>query len=223
MKKLILMLMLVLTSLTFAERLTTDGKDNLEKLKGEYIDSFATEITKTPDGWYIGSSARENSKNKIEVLKNGILRVKHYYPKNFNNYSADGILYFAYDTKYQTLVKLDKDLNIKEILISKGSKLTTDGNLNNLLGEWASGMIEVKFVNGKWRYGVYDISEMTWSDATLYKKGVLAAKVFSADGTDTEGTMHYFAYDTKYKTFVRVDKDLNIELSYGREIETPFD
>lgn len=52
MKKSIFLLMLLSSMIAFSEKLTTNGKDNLDKLKGNW-DSIQATISNTPKGWYI--------------------------------------------------------------------------------------------------------------------------------------------------------------------------
>ena len=96
--------MLLLSVAVFAEKLTTDGKDNLDKLKGDW-DSILGTIVKTKKGWYIVSYDDPNY--KLERYKPGVF---YYNPSDEYNKAAN--IYIAWDTKHKTLVTVDKNLNI---------------------------------------------------------------------------------------------------------------
>lgn len=120
MKKIIFILILCINILGFAEKVTTDGKNNLDKLRGRW-DSLQAEIVYKNNKWYYkDDSPWIESENpvtiEIKVLKDGILVVPNlykYYDTQASDYKIkDKNLYFAWDTKYKTLVVLDKNLNI---------------------------------------------------------------------------------------------------------------
>ena len=125
MKKIIFLLMLIMNVFIFAEKLHTDGKNNLNKLVGNWGNSAddLVSIRLKNNKWYFGSycpdcqelSGYNNGMvwDIIQNYKNGVFIVKNFYKipskrdKNF---------YFAYDTKYKKLVELDSQLNIIGII-----------------------------------------------------------------------------------------------------------
>lgn len=110
MKRLFIVIMLLLSITLFAEKLTTDGNHNLDKLKGIWESLFAEIIYKNGKWYYISDNPTdEETITEIKIYKKGVLIV----PNLYKNYDvSDKNLYFAYDTKYRTLVTLDKNLNI---------------------------------------------------------------------------------------------------------------
>ncbi|RRD40356.1 hypothetical protein EII29_02435 [Leptotrichia sp. OH3620_COT-345] len=104
MKKLLILMMLLFSVSVFAEKLTTDGKDNLDKLKGNW-DSILASIEKKNNNWYIEYSSGEVG--KISKYKSGILVFN--LSDEYNKY---GNTYFAWDIKYKTLVMVDRNGNI---------------------------------------------------------------------------------------------------------------
>ena len=110
MKKSVMFMMLLFNLSIFAEKLTTNGNYNLDKLKGTWDSIFATIITKNNKWYYINENpADEEMIIEIKTYKKGVLVV----PNLYKNYEVkDKNYYFAYDEKYKTLVSLDKDLNI---------------------------------------------------------------------------------------------------------------
>lgn len=121
MKKIIFLLMLFCSITIFAEKLTTDGKNNLDKLQGSWGNSPDDIITirRNNNKWIIGTYVGDcegvsNCKNGtawsiIQKYKNNVFIVKNFYEIPTKK---DKNLYFAYDTKYKKLVELDSQLNI---------------------------------------------------------------------------------------------------------------
>ena len=118
MKK-ILVIMLFLFSMTvFAEKLTTDGKYNMDKLQGNWQNG-ALKIVRKNNEWYAGflDFNYENPKSdylwyRIKSYRNGILVIQNYYTSQHK--VKDRNYYFAWDTKYKTMVEVDRELNIIE-------------------------------------------------------------------------------------------------------------
>ena len=104
MKKSIFLLMILSSMIAFYEKLTTNGKDNLDKLKGNW-DSIQATISNTPKGWYILSY--DEPDYKLYRFKPGVL-----YFNPSDKYNKANNIYIAWDTKYKTLVTVDKNLNI---------------------------------------------------------------------------------------------------------------
>jgi hypothetical protein len=112
MKKLVIFMMLLFNLSIFAEKLTTNGNYNLDKLKGTWDSIFATIITKNNKWYFVDENpaideAYEQTVHEIKVYQKGVLVIPNYYKNN-----KDRNLYFAYDMKYKTMVTLDKDLNV---------------------------------------------------------------------------------------------------------------
>ena len=105
MKKIIFLLMLLFSVTIFAEKLTTDGKNNLDKLIGNWYAPDYT-ILKKGNRYFmeLPTDSFIDEPLIITNYKNGAMKVK----TGNNEY-----LYFAYDTKYKRLVILDYNLNIK--------------------------------------------------------------------------------------------------------------
>ena len=128
MKKIIFLLMLLFSVTIFAEKLTTDGKNNLDKLIGNWSNSPDDVITIKRNGKqlilgsYVGDCegiprcSNGMTWDSIQNYKNNIFVVKNYYQIASKK---DKNLYFAYDTKYKKLVELDSQLNIIGIMNRK--------------------------------------------------------------------------------------------------------
>lgn len=129
MKKIVLIGMIVLGMIVFAEKLTTDGRNNIDKLKGTWRAKGAdgSNIIRFFNGkWQLGYECWEDEAEcrkepdydkssgmnfyDIKDAKNGVLVV--FFDKNLRQY-------FAYDTKKKALVFLDYKLNITEIFSIK--------------------------------------------------------------------------------------------------------
>ncbi len=109
MKKLIFLLMMLMSVTVFAEKLTTDGKYNLDKLEGEWESAFSI-IYQENGIWYYQSD--EFPTMKIKKYKNGILKIHVKTTLEKDDVDNNFIFYIAWDTKYKTLVKVDKNGNI---------------------------------------------------------------------------------------------------------------
>lgn len=120
--------MLLFSVTIFAEKLTTDGKNNLDKLIGNWSNSPDDVITIKRNGKqlilgsYVGDCegiprcSNGMTWDSIQNYKNNIFVVKNYYQIASKK---DKNLYFAYDTKYKKLVELDSQLNIVGIMNRK--------------------------------------------------------------------------------------------------------
>ena len=98
-------------------------------------------------------------------------------------------------------------------------KLTTDGknNLNLLQGNWSNAEMVIKYSNKKWLLGFVDADEgYIWGEIKAYKNGALV-RVSPVN----KNNIFYFAWDTKYKTLVELDKELNIISKYSRKLTGP--
>ena len=119
MKKIIFLLMLLFSVTILAEKLTTDGKNNLDKLIGNWSNSPDDIIMIKRNGkqWILGSYVGDCT--GIPRCSNGIT----WDPIQKNYYQIaskkDKNLYFAYDTKYKKLVELDSQSNIIGIMNKK--------------------------------------------------------------------------------------------------------
>jgi hypothetical protein len=121
MKKILVAMLLLLSMIVFAEKLTTDGKYNMDKLQGSWGNSPDDIITirRNNNKWIIGTYVGDcegvsNCKNGtawniIQKYKNNVFIVRNFYEIPSKK---DKNLYFAYDTKYKKLVELDSQLNI---------------------------------------------------------------------------------------------------------------
>ncbi|MDR2878613.1 MAG: hypothetical protein LBV03_01685 [Fusobacteriales bacterium] len=126
MKKFILLMLMFLGMMVMAEKLNTDGKSNLDKLKGTWRVKGAdgSNIIRFFKGkWQLGYECWDDEKEcmkepdydrksgmnfyDIKEVKNGVLVV--FFDKNLKQY-------FAYDTRKKALVFLDDKLNIDSIL-----------------------------------------------------------------------------------------------------------
>ena len=113
MRKIILCFMFLLGMVIFAEKLTTDGKDNLDKLKGKWVNG-QFDFINSKNKWYLETYCGDCSDNGMdrkgfEKYKNGVFIIKNFYQMPNKK---DKNFYFAWDTKYKVMVELDKDLNI---------------------------------------------------------------------------------------------------------------
>ena len=129
MRKIMLCFMFLLGMVIFAEKLTTDGKDNLNNLKGTWKAKGADGVNtiRFDNGkWQLGYECWEDEQEcrkepnyvkslrinfyNIKTAKNGVLAV--FFDKNLKQH-------FAYDTKKKAVVCLDNNLNIKDVLSVK--------------------------------------------------------------------------------------------------------
>ena len=117
MKKIIFLLMMLFSTVVFTEKLTTDGKNHIDKLVGNWSNSPDDIITIKRNGnqWILGSYVGMTW-DSIQNYRNNIFVVKNYYQIASKK---DKNLYFAYDTKYKRLVELDSQLNIIGIMNRK--------------------------------------------------------------------------------------------------------
>lgn len=101
--------MILLGVTAFAEKLNTDGKDNLDKLRGTWGGAmYYVELKNSK--WFLGSYDAEGTIwEGIEKYKNGVFVVRNFYKMPSKK---DKNFYFAWDIKYKVFVELDKDLNI---------------------------------------------------------------------------------------------------------------
>lgn len=121
--------MFLLGMVIFAEKLTTDGKDNLNNLKGTWKAKGADGVNtiRFDNGkWQLGYECWEDEQEcrkepnydkssgmnfyNIKTAKNGVLAV--FFDQNLKQH-------FAYDTKKKALVFLDNNLNITDVLSVK--------------------------------------------------------------------------------------------------------
>lgn len=114
MKKLIIIIFMLLGMFVFAEKLTTDGKNNLDKLEGKWVNGqfeFINQNNKWFLDVYCGDCNMETGMRRIgfEKYQNGVFVVRNFY-KMPNR--EDKNFYFAWDIKYKTFVELDRNLNI---------------------------------------------------------------------------------------------------------------
>ncbi len=106
MKKIIILLVMLISVNIFSEQWTTDGKDNLEKIEGFWksekdikvlikkIDNEWFMIVITQDKYAVGSI--------LEKYKTGMFQLKEF----------DGT-YLAWDTKYNKVVIIDGEKEIR--------------------------------------------------------------------------------------------------------------
>ena len=123
MKKILVVMLFFLSMTVFAEKLTTDGKYNIEKLQGKW-GSETVFIQKKNNKWYYGSYNIGDDViewSDIKFLKNGVMMVQNFYSYQIKG-RQDRNYYFAYDTKYKILVELDRNLNIVDKIPRKYSK-----------------------------------------------------------------------------------------------------
>ena len=126
MKKIIFLMILLLNINIFAQKLTTNGKHNLDRLVGYWTtkkpSDVYTAIRKKNKIWEIGIECwGENdcpSKipmkwTRIENYKNGALKT---------NLGDNIYFYFAYDTRLRAYVVIDENFNIIDILDKKLSE-----------------------------------------------------------------------------------------------------
>ena len=123
MKKILVVILFLFSMTVFAEKLTTDGKYNIEKLQGKW-GSETVFIQKRNNKWYYGSYNVGDDViewSDIKFLKNGVMMVQNFYSYQIKG-RQDRNYYFAYDTKYKILVELDRNLNIVDKIPRKYSK-----------------------------------------------------------------------------------------------------
>ena len=116
MRKFIFLLTIIISVSAFAEKLTTNGKNNLDKLQGNW-GSYTYYIQNKGGKWYLGvSNWGDDTVDWILIrsYKNGIMVAPNVYERK-----GDRNFYFAYDTKYKKLVELDSQLNIVGIMNRK--------------------------------------------------------------------------------------------------------
>ena len=108
-------------------------------------------------------------------------------------------------------------------IVAMAEKLTTDGknNLDMLNGTWGGAMYRVELKNNKWLLGSYDAEGTVWEEIQLYKNGALVIKDFYKMPNRKDKNF-YFAWDSKYKIFVELDKDLNIIDKVPRKLNHPY-
>ena len=108
-------------------------------------------------------------------------------------------------------------------IVAMAEKLTTDGknNLDKLKGAWGGPMYSVELKNNKWFLGSYDAEGTVWEEIQLYKNGALVIKDFYKMPNKKDKNF-YFAWDSKYKIFVELDKDLNIIEKVPRKLNHPY-
>ena len=108
-------------------------------------------------------------------------------------------------------------------IVAMAEKLTTDGknNLDKLKGTWGGAMYSVELKNNKWLLGSYDAEGTIWEEIQLYKNGALVIKDFYKMPNRKDKNF-YFAWDSKYKIFVELDKDLNIIDKVPRKLNHPY-
>lgn len=128
MRKFMFLLILLINITVFAEKITTDGKNNLDKLNGNWGNSpdDIVIIKKNNNKWIIGFYAGDCegiprcsngiSWHDIQLYKNNVFILKDFYKIPSKK---DKNLYFGYDTKYKKLVFLDHQLNILGIINRK--------------------------------------------------------------------------------------------------------
>lgn len=136
MKKFIVLLILVCSLTIFAEKLTTDGKDNFKMMRGVWYSettqrmmAFSMRKGFFKIGIYgdpgIGEEIEDYDGNfsweKLKKLNESIYLYS--YKEDKREYRE----YYAYDTKYKKVVLLDKNLNIKTIY-------NQDKEMNRTLG-----------------------------------------------------------------------------------------
>ena len=126
MKKIVILMILLLTFTVFGEKLNTDGKNNLDKMKGTWGNDFYQIVQRGNNDWYLGiydvnySTDSEYIWYKIKSYKNSVFVVQNYYTPETQ--VKDRNFYFAYDTKYRILVQVDRELNIIQKIPKKLNK-----------------------------------------------------------------------------------------------------
>lgn len=108
-------------------------------------------------------------------------------------------------------------------IVVMAEKLNTDGknNLDKLKGTWGGAMYSIELKNNKWLLGSYDAEGTIWEEIQLYKNGALVIKNFYKIQNKKDKNF-YFAWDSKYKMFVELDKDLNIIEKVPRKLNHPY-
>jgi hypothetical protein len=110
MRKIMLCFMLLLGMAVFAEKLTTDGKSNLNLLMGKWANGTLELRGEKEKLFFISiASDGEVSKDIVKNYKPNVYVIENYY---LMPNKKDKNFYFAWDSKYKTMVELDKDLNI---------------------------------------------------------------------------------------------------------------
>ena len=105
--------------------------------------------------------------------------------------------------------------------------LTTDVkyNIEKLQGKWGSETVFIQKRNNKWYYGSYNVGDdvIEWSDIKFLKNGVMMVQNFySYQIKGRQDRNYYFAYDTKYKILVELDRNLNIVDKIPRKYSKPI-
>jgi hypothetical protein len=109
MRKFIFLLTIIISVSAFAEKLHTNGKNNLDKLVGNW-GNYTYYIQNKGGKWYLGvSNWGDDTVDWILIrsYKNGIMVAPNVYERK-----GDRNFYFAYDTKYKIMVEVDTGLNI---------------------------------------------------------------------------------------------------------------
>ena len=106
-------------------------------------------------------------------------------------------------------------------------ELTTVGkyNIEKLQGKWGSETVFIQKKNNKWYYGSYNIGDdvIEWSDIKFLKNGVMmVSNFYSYQIKGRQDRNYYFAYDTKYKMLVELDRNLNIVDKIPRKYSKPI-
>ena len=112
MKKLIFLLVFMLGITVFSEKLTTDGNFNTKNILGKWVNG--TMEIKNNNGKLVLitiSSDGTVDKGEMKALKNGVYIVSNFYQMPSKK---DKNLYLAWDSKFKTLVEIDKNFNIIE-------------------------------------------------------------------------------------------------------------
>ena len=215
MKKILYLILLLLSIPIFPMEFTSDGKRYVEEVmdKDWKIINYDYEIKEISGGLYlIQTEYSTGKKNLISWNEDG-------------TFNMDGRT-FGYDTKLKKIVELEISKNnskeIKKIFFKPNTKASLDGmnHLDELQGHWCEGNFHIENRNGKW------ISRHTWwnfpwtgSDGKkvenkliINKNGTITIKFKKNRIYGNKDVI--FAYDTELKTMVEIDKNNNLKYIY---------
>ncbi len=215
MKKIVYIILLLLTIPLFSMEFTSDGQKHIEEVvdKNWEITNYGYEIREINNKLYlIQTEYSTGKKNLISWNEDGTF--------NVDNRT------FGYDIKLKKIVELEilenNSKKIKKIFFKPNTKATLDGtnHLDDLQGYWCEGDFYIENKNGKW-IGRHTWWNFPWTDSN--GKKIENKLTINNNGTITiefkknriyGNNRVIFAYDTQLKTMVEIDKNNNLKYIY---------
>lgn len=196
MKKILFLIMSLAAIPTFAVKVTTDGKHNLDKVAGKYGESEELEIFEKSGKWYATKKMFKTETVPLVLEKDGKFSADFEYEKET----------YAYDTRMKALVMLVKDdtdqiLSIELPTGKTKAAVDTNFNMNKVKGNWCD-YAEIVQKNGKWY--IYDDFDGEYAPLTVTKNG------FTIKSEDNKSIAARYTFDTKLQTLVEIDETGNI-------------